>query len=149
MGGFTAKWRNASPDTYLTGQPLKANTFAVQQQPRLGASVLVFTPLLAFANKESSETMANQENPPGDIKGADFIFPPGGAAGMSAEPVARLTPRQAWEGTVIERRGSSFLARVTDHTNPFNPDELVTFDLDEISEEDRQMLSRVLRFIGR
>jgi hypothetical protein len=133
---------NALPDTYLIGQPLKANTFGEQQQPDVGASLLVFTPLLSMANEESSRTMAEQEESSKRLKAYDFVYPPPTGGVVGSEPVARLNPRQAWEGTVIECLGSSFLARVTDRTNPSNPDELVTFDLDEISEEDRKMVEK-------
>jgi hypothetical protein len=131
---------NASPDTYLTGQPLKADTFAEQRRPSFESKILVFTSLSNLANREVLPATVNKENASDDIKGADFICSPPVGGQLRTEPVARLTPRQAWEGTVVECRADSFLARVTDQTNSANPDELVTFDLDEISEDDRQMV---------
>lgn len=51
-----------------------------------------------------------------------------------------LRTHQLWEGTVIEARERGFVARLTDRTNPDNPDEQALFDYDEISPEDRNLL---------
>lgn len=51
-----------------------------------------------------------------------------------------LIPRQLWEGTVIDCHQDSFVGRVVDLTNPANPDELVTFELGELSSEDRPLV---------
>jgi hypothetical protein len=56
----------------------------------------------------------------------------------TGEPTLRL--RQLWEGTVISCDAGSFTARVVDRTNPLNPDEAVTFELNEISADDLQLV---------
>lgn len=54
--------------------------------------------------------------------------------------VWRLRPRQMWEGTVVEIANGGFVARITDMTNPENPDEQATFELSEVSPEDRDLI---------
>jgi len=51
-----------------------------------------------------------------------------------------LLTRQLWDGTVTEVRGKEFVARLSDRTIVSNPDEEATFDLDEISAEDRELV---------
>ncbi len=54
---------------------------------------------------------------------------------------AALQTRQLWIGTVTEVGESSFVAILRDRTKPSNPDEQATFELNEISEEDRPLVS--------
>jgi hypothetical protein len=63
---------------------------------------------------------------------------------FSAGP--RLRTKQFWEGTVIECDEKGFLARVTDRTNPANPDEMVSFSIEEISEGDMKLVAPGARF---
>lgn len=52
-----------------------------------------------------------------------------------------LQTRQLWEGTVTEVRANDFVASLADVTNPENPDEQVEFTFDEVSQDDRQLVT--------
>ena len=54
---------------------------------------------------------------------------------------ASLQTRQLWIGTVTEVGDGSFVAILRDRTKPSNPEEQATFELNEISEEDKPLVS--------
>ncbi len=54
--------------------------------------------------------------------------------------VPALRTRQTFEGTVISTTPNSFESILADKTNPANPDELMTFEFAEVSEEDRPLI---------
>jgi hypothetical protein len=54
--------------------------------------------------------------------------------------VAALKRKQLWEGTVLKVHASGFIARITDRTNPKNPDEQAEFETAEISAEDHALV---------
>jgi hypothetical protein len=131
---------NVLQDTYLTGQPLKADTFLEMLQnvktsgPRLDQS------LFAGSNANPSQTTSADESSAKKLDFIDYLVPPPIAKIRRIGPVSILRPRQQWEGTVIERQNGSFVARVSDRTNPSNSDELVTFELEEVSPEDKKLV---------
>lgn len=51
-----------------------------------------------------------------------------------------LQTKQLWEGTVVDVRKNEFLAIVNDRTEPSNPEEEVSFDLADISEQDLKLV---------
>lgn len=129
---------SASQNTYLLGQTLRANTFNStpidSTIPRLGELI---SPI---ENRGTLETTADQKTSERNLDVANLVIPPPASKAVSPSGT-RLRPRQSWEGTVIERKDGSFIARVTDRTNPSHPDEIVTFGLDEISEEDQKLVA--------
>jgi hypothetical protein len=54
--------------------------------------------------------------------------------------IPRLETRQLWEGTVTQVLKQSFVAILKDKTQNKNPEEQVTFDYSEISDEDRELI---------
>jgi hypothetical protein len=135
---------NGSPDTYLLGQQAKGSTFNGLQGNSKSAMALGTTlprlEALHFANQERVQTTADQGKSDKAPDFVGFILPAPFATAVSTSSITILHPRQSWEGTVIESGNGSFVARVSDRTNPSYPDEIVTFDLDEISQEDRELV---------
>ncbi len=54
--------------------------------------------------------------------------------------IPRLETRQLWEGTVTQVLKQAFVAILKDKTQNKNPEEQVTFDYSEISDEDRELI---------
>ncbi len=131
---------NALPDTYLTGQPLNADTFS-ELLPKVNKGVSPFTPLIPIGtNADPVQTTVGDENPSKRLDCLEYLLPPPIAKIIKIGSVPSLRPRQLWEGTVIERQNGSFIARVNDRTNPSNPDEVVIFEFDELSQEDKKLV---------
>jgi hypothetical protein len=91
-------------------------------------------------NEGLSETAADSQKLPQKPDYLDYLVPPPIVKIDRIGSVSILRPRQQWEGTVVECQGGSFVARVNDRTNPSNSDELVTFEIEEVSPEDRQLV---------
>ena len=127
-----------SPDTYLTGQPLKANTFGELLTGTETGIPPIVPDISSGANRSFAQTTANQEKLAKEQEFLAYLVRPI-PKNIRLKPVPTLRARQVWEGTVLERQGNSFVARVNDRTNPSNPDEIVTFELDEISQEDQKL----------
>ena len=53
---------------------------------------------------------------------------------------AALLTQQLWEGTVVGVEKNEFVAVVNDKTEPSNPEEEVSFDLADVSEQDRSLV---------
>ncbi len=51
-----------------------------------------------------------------------------------------LQTRQLWEGTVTQVSNGGFIAVVSDKTDPTNPQEQVSFDLGDVSDEDHELV---------
>jgi len=138
------------PTTSLTGQNQPTSSafrqsgeatvpiFGFGEPGRLGASQ--FPPL--------PETVKSSEDPlTFDQAGHLRVRPvPTRVSLRPSVPVASrdhapiLLTRQLWEGTVTEVHKEDFVARLNDRTNPNNPDEEATFDLSEVSAEDRELV---------
>jgi hypothetical protein len=109
------------------------------------------------ASQVSSSTASTSENPSSSLGAFQSSSLP--AMTVTASPVptgAQLRPnlrslfrsrgpilqtRQLWEGTVIEVRNGGFVAVVNDKTNPANPEEQVSFDFGDLSDEDHSLVS--------
>jgi hypothetical protein len=59
-------------------------------------------------------------------------------------PVERI--RQVWSCVVVDDNGEELTARLQDITNPDNPDELVTFDLEEVERRDQPLIEKGAMF---
>jgi hypothetical protein len=127
-------------NTSLTGQPLKADTFAAPiSDQSLKAAMPLVEEAAAGIRQSLPQTAVEQEIPPNVTNFLkNVVQPPTVPIGIKTETT--LLPRQLWEGTVIECHNGSFVGRVVDLTNHANPEELVTFDLEELSEEDRELV---------
>lgn len=55
------------------------------------------------------------------------------------KPLHRFKVLQTWEGTILEISGDECRAVVRDRTTPENPDEEITFSIEEIPESDRPL----------
>ena len=56
-------------------------------------------------------------------------------------PSRRFAVLQQWEGTVLKVVDTEFSATLRDLTTPTRPDEQATFDVEEVSEDDRTLLA--------
>jgi hypothetical protein len=126
-------------DTSLTGQPLKADTFG-PSVPGVKLGSLTIGPELSAGTKQSlSQTTVDQEKPANEREFLAFVERPI-PRDLHPKVASILRQRQLWEGTVTESINGSFVGRVHDRTNPSNSDELVTFELEEVSPEDRKFV---------
>jgi hypothetical protein len=125
-------------ETYLNGQQLKSNTFP--EGPVSGTSLpkSVDEPVGATA-QVIPHTTVDQMKPHAGSDWLGYLVQPV-AVKQDLKPSAVLMARQVWEGTVVSCQNGSFDAKVSDRTNPTNPDELVSFELDEISDDDRALV---------
>jgi hypothetical protein len=48
---------------------------------------------------------------------------------------------QKWEGRVLQVSADDFTAIVTDKTNPSNDDEEIVFDIEDVSDDDRELVA--------
>jgi hypothetical protein len=127
------------PNTSLAGQPLKGDTFAVSiSSSNVGPPTPFLEESAAGIKQSLSQTAVGQKTPSNVDEFLKLVVQPSPKPlGMKAE--STLLPRQLWEGTVLECHEGSFVGRVVDLTNQANPEELVTFELDELSPEDRPL----------
>jgi len=127
------------PDTSLTGQPLKADTFA-SFLPNSNVGKLAISPELSGGARQTfSQTTVDQEQPDNQQQFLSFVTRPIPKP-PNPKPAPTLRPLQLWEGTIIECQNGSFVALVNDRTDPLNPDELVTFESVEVSKEDMKLI---------
>ena len=129
------------PDTYLPGQSLQADTFWEALPIQKGQDLKFPAPLLVGTNGGGTQTEALPDPSTKDAGSLEFLIRPPVVRRVPVGPSPVLRPRQQWEGTVLELNSGSFVARVSDRTNPANVDELATFDFDEISVEDRSLVA--------
>ena len=75
---------------------------------------------------------------------AENPFPTGVAFTPSVDVLSRkgsaLQTRQLWEGTVMDICNDTFVARLRDCSVPENPDEEVTFEVNEVDDWDRELV---------
>jgi len=127
------------PDTSLSGQPLKADTFDRSFQVAEMSNWRISPELSAGLKQSLSNTTVDQERPDNEREFLAYVTRP--IPKYTRHKIAAiLRPRQLWEGTVVECQNGSFVARVIDRTEPSNTDELVTFELDEVSPEDKKLV---------
>lgn len=131
---------NVSQNTYLPGQRLRANTFFDVLLELKTTIPNLEAPLSVAANRDDSQ-ITGPERSEDELDVSSFVIPPPAARAVGISSGTTLRPKQSWEGTVIESRNESFIARVSDRTNPLHPDEIVTFHLDEISSDDQPLVS--------
>jgi hypothetical protein len=127
------------PDTSLTGQHLKADTF-IRTAPNVEIRNLAIRSEFSRGAKQvQSNTASGQAAPDNVAEFLSSVTPPVPKV-VPPRAVPTLRQLQLWEGTVIECQNGSFVARATDRTKPSNPAELVAFELEEISPEDRKLV---------
>jgi hypothetical protein len=131
--------------TFLTGLKLNAS-FGAGQSDDSSKLLFDFGPspnVLGDSDNASLQTTAVSANSPG----LSTPLPRSAAIATPITPQmvigggSTLRTRQLWEGTVTEVRENEFVATLADITNPENPDEQVEFTYDEVSQDDRKLVS--------
>jgi len=126
-------------DTSSTGQLLKADTLGESYRQVDTSKFKIGHELSAGTRQSLPQTTLPQEMPANEREFLTYVTRPTPKP-HRPRSASILRPRQIWEGTVVECENGSFLARVTDKTNPANTDELVTFELEEVSPEDKKLV---------
>lgn len=86
---------------------------------------------------EATNVEQNRTGPAGMVPN-DSVRLPKKFAGAST---SKLRVKQLWEGTVVACEEERFTARLSDRTNPANPDEIAEFDLEEVAPDDQYLVN--------
>ena len=103
-----------------------------------------FKPLVrtipAGQNGSLDATAVDQGNvgPEGLVLKDSVVLPPRHTPGTAT---SKLRTKQIWEGTVVQCEAGSFSARISDRTNPANPDEMAEFEIEEVAPDDQQLIN--------
>jgi hypothetical protein len=150
--------------TFLIGQDPKGSSRSEQQElaevshsaildfseKPMGASQVRVSSMTATVGEQQGEAIATSQ--------ASTVSTTANVSASSSIPVptgANLQPRlyslvrgkgpilqtrQLWEGTVTQVSNGGFIAVVSDKTDPTNPQEQVSFDLGDVSDEDHELV---------
>jgi hypothetical protein len=143
-------------NTFLIGQE-QSNSSGSEQQDTARPTIVEFRPAPALGASQGqplsstanvSSHLVNQSSliTTGLSETASVPIPSGAKLQPSLRSVFRgrgptLLTRQLWEGTVTEVRNGGFIAVVNDKTDPTNPEEQVSFDLGDVSDEDHGLVT--------
>jgi hypothetical protein len=128
---------NESQATYSIGQQLKAESFGAQIRKDWSKIRPRAPRFLPGAMQIEDRTAADQQVPKGRSGEYDKVAFP---TRIVVPPGAILKSRQRWDGIILECNRNRFVARITDRTDPSNPEEIATFETDEISDDDRPLI---------
>jgi hypothetical protein len=143
-------------NTFLIGQE-QTNSSGSEQQGSGNSAIMEFrrAPLLGVSQElplsstaNVSAQLVNQSSliTTGLSETPSAPIPSGAKLQPSLRSILRgrgptLQTRQLWEGTVMEVQNGGFVAVVNDKTNPSNPEEQVSFDFGDVSDEDHALVS--------
>jgi hypothetical protein len=129
--------QNGLPTTFLIGQHLKAESLT----PQVSENWSEIRPLVP---KLSTTAMQNEDQPiivQEAFKIRSVAYDPLVVPRrFTISSSSALKTKQSWEGVVINCGTNKFVARITDRTNPSNPEEIAEFESEEVSDDDQHLI---------